>query len=181
MAVVAQDWQGAAYACRFRALRILVRRFGRDNTFLLTLFAAPVSFHDWVLSIRARKPNESPDGGKRDREEKRSHWDYVICSEIYKRMKGGQSKMEAIAAVKEDYRTGAPFPSDGLLPPLNRPRRGLPGPYAIEKWMKRFRRDAKLRNYINPYAAFRAGVIVTREPELTRSDIPSRGRPKKNR
>ena len=177
VAEASQDWQAATFGQRYRALRILVHRFGRADTYLLTLMAAAKSQQDWVLDIRERKDAKKSDGGKRDHEAEQRHSDYIIGSEVYKRMKAGQSKAEAIAAVKEDYRTGAPYPSNGGFPSLNRTVRNLPGPDAIEKMLNRFRHEARRRGYVDPYAA--SGLIpFAREPDLKLNDIPNRGRPR---
>lgn len=178
VALAAQDWEAATPTQRFRALRVLVRRFGKLDTFRLALLAAPKSMQEWSLKIRKRKRSEKSDGGKRDEGMKRDHWDYVISKEVYSRMKAGESKDDAIAAVKEDYRTGAPYASSGLFPPLNRPVRHLPERDGIEKWLNRFRRKVEERGYVDPYAA--SGLTgIAREPDLKVADIPKRGRPRK--
>lgn len=178
VATAAQDWSAATFGQRFRALRILVHRFGLEDTYLLTLMAAPKSQQEWMLNVRERKDAEKSDSGKRDKEFEQQHLDYIVGNEVYQRMKAGQSKVDAIAAVKEDYRTGAPYPSSGGFPALNRTKRNLPGPDAIEKMLNRFRHEARRRGYINPYAA--SGLVpFAREPELKLNDIPSRGRPRK--
>lgn len=46
VANAARDWDVATSLERFRALRILVRRFGRLDAFALTLLAAPKSIQD---------------------------------------------------------------------------------------------------------------------------------------
>ena len=178
VAKASQDWQAATFGQRYRALRILVHRFGKDDTYLLTLMAAVKSRQDWVLNVRKRKAVEKSDGGKRDQKFKKQHLDFIVGEEVYQRIKAGQSKPDAIAAVKEDYRTGAPYPSSGGFPPLNREKRDLPGPDAIEKMLNRFRKEARRRGYVDPFAA--SGIIpFPREPNLKLSDIPGRGRPRK--
>lgn len=186
VAEAAQDWAGATFAQRFRALRCLVRRFGREDTYLLTLMAAPKSHQDWMLQIRGRKDSEKLDGGKRRKDWEREHWDYVIAREVYERMKAGQSKSEAIAAVKEDYRLGNPIVTKqvGDFPPfiLKREVRHLPADdgknNGIDKMLGRFRRAARERGYVNPFAA--SSIIgFPREPDLKLGDIPGRGRPRK--
>lgn len=186
VAKTAQDWEGATYAQRFRALRSLVRRFGREDTYLLTLMAAPKSQQDWVLSVRKRKKVEKSDGGKRDRENEKVHWDLVIGREVYSRMKAGQSKSEAIAAVKEDYRLGNPIALEpiGSFPclVLKREVRHLPADdgknNGMDKILNGFRRAARARGYVDPFAP--SGIIpLPKEPDLKLSDIPGRGRPRK--
>lgn len=178
VAKAARDWEGATYSQRFRALRSLVRRLGREDTYLLTLMAASKSHQDWVLQIRSRKNSEKIDGGIRSKARAREHWDYVIGREVYQRIKAGQSKSDAIAAVKEDYRTGASYLPIGDFPRLNRAKRSLPGPDAIEKMLNRFRLEANRRGYVDPNAA--SGVIpYAREPDLKLADLPKRGRPRK--
>lgn len=178
VAVAAQDWGGATYEQRFRALRILVKRFGREDAYLLTLMAAPQSKQSWMLSVRQRKDTEKSDGGKRDRERQREALAQRIGEEVYQRMVAGQSKDDAIKAVKEDYRTGAPYPQIGDFPTFHRPKLNLPDVDGIEKLLGIFRRNARMRGYVDPYAPYH-GFPVAREPDLKVSDIPQRGRPRK--
>lgn len=178
VAVAGQDWDGATYEQRFRALRILVKRFGREDAYLLTLMAAPKSKQSWMLSVRRRKDSEKSDGGKRDREREREDLAQSIGEEVYQRMKAGQSKDDAIKAVKEDYRTGAPYPQIGDFPAFNRPRLNLPDADGIDKLLRIFRSNAQRRGYVDPFAPYQ-GSPVAREPDLKISDIPTRGRPRK--
>ena len=178
VAVAAQDWGGATYGQRFRALRILVSRFGREEAHLLALMAAPKSKQSWMLSVRHRKYSEKSDGGKRDHEREREDLAQRIGDEVYQRMAAGQPKDNAIEAVKEDYRTGAPYPQIGDFPAFNRPKLNLPNAGGIEKLLGIFRRNARKRGYVDPYASH-LGFPVAREPDLKVSDIPQRGRPRK--
>lgn len=178
VAVAAQDWAGATYEQRFRALRVLVKRFGPEDAYLLTLMAAPQSKQTWMLSVRQRKDSEKSDGGKRDREREREDLAQRIGEEIYQRMVAGQSKNDAIKAVKQDYRTGAPYPQIGDFPAFNRPKLDLPDVDGIEKLLGIFRRNARMRGYVDPYAPYH-GFPVAREPDLKVRDIPQRGRPQK--
>lgn len=181
VAEAAQNWDSATYAQRLRALRILVRRFGREDTYLLTLMAAPKSHQDWMLQLRARKDSETIDGGKRRKDWEREHWDNRIGREVYERIKQGLSKPEAIAAVKEDYRLGNPIvrESCGDFPALSWKRevRHLPSDDGMEKILNRFRREARRRGYVDPFAV--SSIVGPREPDLKLSDIPGRGRPRK--
>jgi hypothetical protein len=186
VAKAAQDWDVASYADRFRALRILMRRFGREDTYLLTLMAAPKSHQDWKLQLRKRKDTEKTDRGRRHKNWEREHWDHIIGREVYERIKAGQSKSDAIAAVKEDYRLGNPIALKpvGDFPPLilKREVRHLPADdgknNGMDKILNRFRRAVRARGYVDPSAA--SGIIAyAREPDLKLSDIPSRGRPRK--
>ncbi len=178
VAAAAQDWGGATYEQRFRALRILVKRFGREDAYLLTLMAAPQSKQSWMLSVRQRKDSEKSDGGKRDHEREREDLAQRIGKEVYQRMAAGQPKVDAIKAVKEDYRTGAPYPQIGHFPAFNRPKLNLPDVDGIEKLLGIFRRNARKRGYVDPFAPY-LGFPVAREPDLKISDIPKRGRPRK--
>jgi len=178
VARAAQDWGAATFGQRFGALRILVNRFGREDARLLTLMAAPKSKQSWMLSVRQRKDSEKSDGGKRDRGREREDLAQRIGEEIYQRIAAGQSKDDAIKAVKEDYRAGAPHPQIGDLPAINRPKLNLPDADGIEKLLGIFRRNARKRGYVDPYASHR-GFPVVREPDLKVSDIPKRGRPRK--
>lgn len=178
VAAAAQDWDVATFGEKFRALRILVKRFGRRNAFLLTLMAAPKSKQSWMLSIRQRKDAEKSDGGKRDREREREDLAQRIGQEVYQRMAAGQSKGDAIKAVKEDYRTGAPYPLNRDLPVFYRPKVDLPDVDGIEKLLAIFRRKVSERGYVDPSAPYR-DFPVAREPVLKVSDIPKRGRPPK--
>lgn len=176
VAHAAQNWRAAAFGDRLRALRILVKRFGRTDAILLTALSAPKSMQPWHLSVRQRKPAEKTDGGKNDNKVEQDHLDYVIGKEVYQRMKAGQSKEEAVEAVKEAYRTGAPYPSvEGGFPAFNRPIRQLPEGPAIDKWLNRFRRESLKRGYVDPSAANRFDG-KPREPDLKLADIPKRGR-----
>lgn len=176
VAAAAQDWNAASFGARLRALRILVKRFGRRDTFHLTSLAAPTAMQPWRLIVRQRKPAEKADGGKGDKNAEQDHWDYVIAKEVYGRMKAGQSKAAAIEAVKEAYRAGAPYPAaEGGFPPFNRPFRHLPEGEAIDKWLNRFRHEALKRGYFDPFAAYYSNPNP-REPELKLADIPKRGR-----
>mgnify|MGYP001765137087 CR=1 FL=1 len=177
VANAAQDWDAATPSERFRALRVLVRRFGRLDAFTLTLLAAPKSMQDWTLSIRRRKHYAKLDGGKHDCEFEREFLAQRIGKEVYLRMAAGQSKSDAIRAVKEDYRTGAPYAQVGDFPVFNRPKLDLPDVDGIEKLLAIFRRNAQKRGYIDPYAPY--GFVDPREPDLRLSDIPTRGRPPK--
>ncbi|GAA5045595.1 hypothetical protein GCM10023208_00230 [Erythrobacter westpacificensis] len=177
VAIAAQDWDAATSLERFRALRILVKRFGRLDTLTLTLLAATKSMQDWTLSVRRRKRSEKSDGGKRDREFEREFLAQKIGREVYQRMAAGQSKSEAIEAVKYDYRTGAPYPQIGSFPVFYRPKLNLPDMDGIEKLLAIFRRNARMRGYVDPSAPYSLGVL--REPDLRLSDIPTRGRPPK--
>ena len=177
VANAAQDWDAATSLERFRALRILVKRFGRLDTFTLALIAAPKSMQDWTLGIRKRKRSEKSDGGKREREFEREFLAQRIGKEVYERMAAGQSKPDAIEAVKEDYRTGAPYPQIGNFPTFSRPKLDLPDLDGIEKLLAIFRRNARKRGYIDPYAPH--SLVDPREPDLRLSDIPKRGRPRK--
>lgn len=181
VALAAQDWEGATRGQQLAAIRVLLRTLGREGAHLLMLLASARSKHDWKISVRKRKESEKPDQGASEREAAQDHWDYLIASEVYMRMRAGQPKHEAIASVKEDYRTGAPYPPAGNFPPLSRPKRtNLPGADGIEKWLNRFRRKAGARGYVDPNAAFTT-FAGHHEPDLKLSDIPRRGRPKKNR
>lgn len=186
VAEAAQDWGCATYSQRFRALRILARQFGIENVHLLIWMASPKSHQDWLLQVRRGRDTELIDGGKRRKEWEREHWDYVIAREVYSRIKEGQSKSDAIAAVKEDYRLGNPVVLNlgaGLAPMTrNREVRHLPSHEGanngMDKILNRFRRSARKRGYINPYAA--SGLLpFPREPDLKLSDLPKRGRPRK--
>lgn len=178
VATAAQDWAAATSLERFRALRILVRRFGRLDAFTMTLLAAPKSMQDWTLNIRRRKHSEKLDGGKRDREFEREWLAQKIGREVYQRMAAGQSKSDAIKAVKDDYRTRAPYPQIGGFPIFYRPKLNLPDVAGIEKLLAIFRRNARKRGYVDPSAPY-LGSPVAREPGLKLSDIPERGRPRK--
>lgn len=186
VAKAAQDWEGAIYAQRFRALRSLVRRFGREDTYLLTLMAAPKSQQDWVLNVRKREKAEKLDGGKRRKDWEREHWDYIIGREVVERISAGQAKKDAIAAVKEDYRLGNPIAIKpvGDFPPLILKREVRPLPadegkgHGMDKILNRFRRAARERGYVDPFAASSI-TGFPREPDLKLSDIPGRGRPRK--
>lgn len=178
VAHAAQDWGAATYGQRFRALRILVKHFGRKEAYLLTLMAALKSKQSWVLSIRQRKDSEKSDGGKRDRRLNREDLSHRVAEEVYQRMSAGQSKEDAIKAVKEDYRTGAPYPRIGDLPTHHRPRIDLPDVDGVEKLLGIFRRNARKRGYIYPLAPY-LGFPAAREPDLKISDVPKRGRPRK--
>jgi hypothetical protein len=130
------------------------------------------------LELRKRTDPEKLDGGKKERDRERDYWDYVIGTEVYGRMKDGMDKASAIEAVKNDYRNGTPYESNSGLPVLNRPVRTLPAPEAIDKMLNRFRKAAKSRGYVYPFAGsigFEIGE--PREPNLKIADIPSRGRP----
>lgn len=176
VAEAAQDWDEADYGDRLRALRILVKRLGRSNAFLLTVLAGPKSMHPWRLDVRRREPAEKTDGGKSDKKAEQDHWDYVIGKEVYERMKAGQSKEGAVEAVKEAYRTGAPYPAaEGGFLPFKRPIRHLPEGPAIDKWLNRFRHEALKRGYVDPFAAYRFDQNPS-EPDLKLADIPRRGR-----
>lgn len=177
VATTAQDWEAAKFGQRLRALRILVKRFGLENTYLLTLMAAPKSMQSWILSIRKRKDSEKSDGGKRDREFEREDLAQRIGEEVYQRMAAGQSKDNAIKGVKEDYRTGAPYPPIGDFLAFNRPKIILPDTDGIEKLLGIFRRNARRRGYVDPNAPY-YDSHVAREPDLKVSDIPKRGRPR---
>jgi len=186
VADAAQDWGSATYSQRIRALRVLTRQFGIENVHLLIWMASPKSHQDWLLQVRRRKDSELVDGGKRRREAEREHWDYVIAREIYSRMKAGQPKSDAIEAIKEDYRLGKPIVLNlgENLPPmmLKREVRHLPSDDGVnngmDKILNRFRRAARKRGYVNPYAA--SGIVTSpREPDLKLSDLPGRGRPRK--
>lgn len=178
VAVAAQDWAGATYGQRFRALRILVKRFGREDAYLLTLMASPQSKQSWMLSVRQRKDSEKSDSGKRDRERERENLAQIVGKEVYKRMAAGQSKLDAIKAVKQDYLAGAPYPQIGDFPAFNRPKLSLPDVDGIEKLLGIFRRNARVRGYVDPYSPH-LGFPVAREPDLKVGDIPERGRPRK--
>lgn len=175
VAKAAQDWEVASYDERFRALRILARRFGVFETFQLAQFAATRSMQDWFVTIRPRADHEMSDSGKRRKRLEREFLDNLVGREVYSRMKAGQSKAEAIASMREDYRTGAPIPSAGGFPPPNRPVITFAGDDAIEKRLARYRKAARRRGYVDPYAALHAASSL-REPELKLSDIPGRGR-----
>ncbi len=178
LANAAQDWKAATYGQRFRALRILVKRFGRLDAYRLVQIAAPSSMQDWRLIIRQRKSSEMTDGGKRDNDFERDRKAQRIGSEIYQRIAAGESKADAIKAVKEAYRTGAPYPQIEGFPILRRPKLDLPDADGIEKLLAIFRRNARKRGYIDPHAPY-LGSPVAREPTLKLSDIPRRGRPRK--
>lgn len=178
VAVAAQDWGAATFRQRFRALRILVSRFGQEEAYLLTLMAAPKSDQSWLLRVRERRNSEKSDVGKRDREREREDLAQRIGEEIYQRIATGQPKGDAINAVKEDYRTGAPYPQIGDFPAFHRPKIDLPDVDGIEKLLGKFRRNARKRGYVDPYAPYH-GFPVAREPDLKLSDIPTRGRPRK--
>ncbi|WP_170001992.1 hypothetical protein [Pseudopontixanthobacter vadosimaris] len=177
VANAALDWDAATPSERLRALRVLVKRFGRLDAFTLTLLAAPKSMQDWTLSIRRRKHSEKLDGGKRDREFEREFLAQRIGKEVYERMAAGQSKSDAIEAVKKDYRTGASYSQIGNFPAFNRPKLDLPDLDGIEKLLAIFRRNARKRGYVDPYAPH--SLVDPREPDLRLSDIPKRGRPRK--
>lgn len=176
VALAAQDWEAATYFERIRALRILCRRFGRNNTSLLAAMASPRAGHPWLIRVRPRKDSEKPDGGKRHRKRKREDLAQRIGMEVYQRMAAGQSKVDAINSVKEDYRTGAPYPTNGIFPPVNRPKIALPDIDGIEKLLAIFRQKARKRGYADVYASL--GPVV-QEPKLKLKDIPKRGRPRK--
>lgn len=178
LANAAQDWKAATYGQRFRALRILVKRFGRQDAYRLVQIAAPSSMQDWRLIIRKRKSSEMTDGGKRDNDFERDWKAQRIGSEIYQRIAAGESKADAIKTVKEAYRTGAPYPQIEGFPVLRRPKLDLPDVDGIEKLLAIFRRNARKRGYIDPHAPY-LGSSVAREPTLKLSDIPGRGRPRK--
>ncbi|PEQ10657.1 hypothetical protein B2G71_20935 [Novosphingobium sp. PC22D] len=178
VAEAAQNWGAATFKQRFRALRVVVSRLGREEARLLALMAAPKSKQSWILSVRHRKDSEKSDGGKRDREREREDLAQRVGEEVYQRMAAGQPKDDAIAAVKEDYRTGVPYPQIGDFPAINRPRLNLPDVEGVKKLLSIFRRNARKRGYVNPNAPYR-GSSVVREPDLKVSDIPKRGRPRK--
>lgn len=178
LAIAAQNWKAATYGQRFRALRILVKRFGRQDAYRLVHIAAPSSMQDWRLIIRKRKSAEMTDGGKRDNDFERDWKAQRVGYEIYERIAAGQSKAEAIEAVKEDYRTGAPYPQIGDFPVFHRPKLALPDKDGIDKLLATFRRNARKRGYIDPHAPY-CGSPLAREPKLKLSDIPGRGRPPK--
>jgi hypothetical protein len=178
LADAASNWPGISAAERFRALRILVRRFGSEGTYMLSLIAAPKSNQELRLELRKRTNREKLDGGKKERDRERDYWDYVIGTEVYGRMKDGMDKAAAIEAVKNDYRNGTSYESNSGLPVLNRPVRTLPAPEAIDKMLNRFRKAAKSRGYVDPFAgSIGFGIGEPREPDLKIADIPSRGRP----
>lgn len=176
VASAAQDWEAATYFERIRALRTLLRRFGRNNTSLLAIMASPRAGHPWRISVRPRKDSEKPDRGKRHRKRKREELAQRIGMEVYDRMAAGQSKIEAIKSVKEDYRIGAPYPSIGNSPPVYRPRITLPDTDGVEKLLTIFRQEAKKRGYVDVYASLKP---IAQEPRLKLADIPTRGRPRK--
>lgn len=178
LANAAQDWKAATYGQRFRALRFLVKRFGRQDAYRLVQIAAPSSMQDWRLIIRKRKRSEKADGGKRDSDFDRDWLAQRIGEEVYQRIAAGELKADAIRAVKEDYRTGAPYPRNEGFPVLHRTKLDLPDVDGIEKLLGVFRRNARKRGYIDPHAPY-FGSPVAREPTLKLSDIPGRGRPRK--
>lgn len=174
VAIAAQDWANATYGERIRALRILMSRFGHRNTYLLTHLGAPKSMQEWSLKIRKRLASEMSDGGKRDRTFKREELAQRIGEEVYRRIANGESKADAIEAVKEDYRLGAPYPKCENFPVLHRPKLNLPDADGIEKLLAIFRRNARRRGYVEPLAPM---IGIASEPRLKVSDIPKRGRP----
>lgn len=178
LADAAQDWTAATPRQRFRALRVLVKRFGKQDAYRLVHIASPTSMQDWRLLIRKRKGSEKPDGGKRDNDFERDWLAQRVGKEVYQRIAAGELKADAIRAVKEDYRTGAPYPQIEGFPVLHRPKLDLPDVDGIEKLLAIFRRNARRRGYIDSHAPY-LGSFVAREPKLKLSDIPVRGRPRK--
>ncbi len=177
VAVAAQDWGAVRFGQRFRALRILAKHFGRDNARLLTLMAAPKSMQPWILSIRQRRDTEKSDGGRRAKVRRRVDLAHRIGMEVYERIAAGETKGDAIAAVKEAYRNGAPYPQIGDFPIFVRPKIDLPEVDGIEKLLGIFRRNARKRGYVDPNAPY-LDSPVAREPKFKVSSIPKRGRPR---
>ena len=144
---------------RFKALRILRRHFTRRQVFMLSMIGSDSAFQHWRLLIRERAPGEKPDGGKRDRQQKRDWRAARLGMLVYAARKRGVSKAEAIEMVRSELGLNL---ADST----------------IEKDLARFRRLAQENGYVDPYAPVMVAMLGrTMEPELTTRDVLKRGRP----
>ena len=160
--VVARALNGEK-AKNFAALRCLVRRFGRCDTYYLIKAASEISYHEWRLSIRKRIDKEQPDQRRRRKKwEKEFRWNEIGLA-YYDYRLAGFSHQEAIQKTRQRLR-------------LNLSAR------TFKQELLMFRQAAKRRGYVDPYATLQGGFSLGsyREPKILVSDLMRKGRPKKS-
>lgn len=174
VAIASRDWAKAPLRLRRRALRILRRYFGPLEVRHLANLSAEKGETLSRLILRPREDSELPDDGKRRKENKQDYLDYLVGTAVYSRMlERGLSKEDAIREVQIEYRSGV-----GPLQQIKEVGKNLPDGDGIEKWLYRFRKKARERGYVDPFAAHDQLADIL-EPDLKIRDIPKRGRPPK--
>lgn len=154
-------WGIARWGERSRALRILIRRFGRLGARHMINLVADISPLHLRLILRERTNKERDDGGReRDRIDREVEDARLEATVRRNRAKGLNHADAIFEASKEVLGRG-----------------GIEG---AKKAMTRARHRARERGYVDPFAPFTATLLGGRaeEPDIKVADLARPGRPK---
>jgi hypothetical protein len=157
-------WESARPRARFRALRIVLRRFGRLGSRHMINLVADVSPLNLRLILRERKAKERDDAGRRRRKIEQELEDARLEAAVRRNHAKGMDHETAVFEAAQEV--------------LGRISGGVEG---VKKAMIRARRRARQRGYVDPVAPFIASIMggYVGEPEIKVADLPRPGRPKK--
>lgn len=156
-------WSTARRRQRIRALRILVRRFGRLGAKHIINLTADVSMLDLRLTLAPRTDKERHDRGWERRRIDREIEDARLLSAVHRYREDGMADDDAIFAAAKEV--------------LGRVSGGIAG---AKKAMTRARTRAIQRKYVDPFGPFVATLMGGHvcEPKIKVADLRGPGRPK---
>ena len=162
--LASREWSDTPRRLRTRALRILLRRFGKLAIRQLLAAAKSVSPSPVRLTLRVRRDSELPDGGRSRREFERDYEDARLLLAYEGHKAAGSAHEEAMAAAARDVGTFS---------------RGAEG---VKKALNRARKRARKRGFVEPLApVLAAWTDQVEQPRLRVAELATRGRPKKRR